>query len=245
MTEGGGSRKAGKSGRPKVVKKSEVGNPKSVQKDSYGEEENTSLPAGQAGEIEHPTSEIKEMEVHHHPDLHHAPKPWKEYLLEGLMIFLAVTMGFFAESIRENITDSSKENEYILSMIQDAKIDTAKIQMVLKLNSKRILALDSAASLCYYYDGTGSSDGEIYRQFGQAVYYPDFVYLTERTMSQLKNAGGMRLIRKKAAVDSIILYDDFSKKLLTQQEAYGTYLGGLEELLVKMLNYGYYFQTPG
>ncbi len=31
------------------------------------------------------------MEVHHHPDLHHKPKKWKEYFLEFLMIFLAVT----------------------------------------------------------------------------------------------------------------------------------------------------------
>ncbi|MFB9842968.1 hypothetical protein [Mucilaginibacter ginsenosidivorans] len=23
------------------------------------------------------------MEVHHHPQLEHKPKPWKEYLLEG------------------------------------------------------------------------------------------------------------------------------------------------------------------
>jgi hypothetical protein len=34
------------------------------------------------------------MEVHHHPDLHHEQKPWKEYILEFVMLFLAVTMGF-------------------------------------------------------------------------------------------------------------------------------------------------------
>ena len=38
--------------------------------------------------------ETENMEVHHHPDLHHKPKKWKEYFLEFLMIFLAVTMGF-------------------------------------------------------------------------------------------------------------------------------------------------------
>src|SRR6266481_6442096 len=65
----------------------------------------------------------QEMEVHHHPDLHHKEKPWKEYALEGLMIFLAVTMGFFAESLREHINDSGKEGEYITSMIRDAKTD--------------------------------------------------------------------------------------------------------------------------
>lgn len=43
------------------------------------------------------------MEVHHHPQLKHERKPWKKYFLEFLMIFLAVTMGFFAETIREKI----------------------------------------------------------------------------------------------------------------------------------------------
>ena len=50
------------------------------------------------------TSETEQpMEVHHHPDLHHEKKKWKEYFLEFLMIFLAVTLGFIAENIRESI----------------------------------------------------------------------------------------------------------------------------------------------
>ena len=43
------------------------------------------------------------MEVHHHP--HVAKKNFKEYFLEFIMIFLAVTLGFIAENIREKITD--------------------------------------------------------------------------------------------------------------------------------------------
>ncbi len=31
------------------------------------------------------------------------------------MIFLAVTLGFFAESLREHVSDNSKEKEYITS----------------------------------------------------------------------------------------------------------------------------------
>jgi hypothetical protein len=46
------------------------------------------------------------MEVHHHPQVER--KSFNEYILEGLMIFLAVTMGFFAENIRENISDNEK-----------------------------------------------------------------------------------------------------------------------------------------
>src|ERR1700686_4473183 len=63
--------------------------------------------------------EIENMEVHHHPDLHHKKKHWKEYFLEFLMIFLAVTMGFFAESYREHLGDRAKEKEFMKSMVSD------------------------------------------------------------------------------------------------------------------------------
>ena len=50
------------------------------------------------------------MEVHHHPHVDsdsHRKKGFKEYFLEFLMIFLAVTMGFFAENLRERIKDNN------------------------------------------------------------------------------------------------------------------------------------------
>ena len=59
------------------------------------------------------------MEVHHHP--HVEKKGFKEYILEGLMIFLAVSMGFIAENIREKIVDNEKEKEYIFSNTWDVK----------------------------------------------------------------------------------------------------------------------------
>ena len=57
------------------------------------------------------------MEVHHHP--HVEKKGFKEYFLEFLMIFLAVTLGFFAESFREHLVNKEKENHYIQSLISD------------------------------------------------------------------------------------------------------------------------------
>jgi hypothetical protein len=51
---------------------------------------------------DHPESETKNMDVAHHPQLEHKPKPFKEYLLEGFMIFIAVMMGFIAEKCQGN-----------------------------------------------------------------------------------------------------------------------------------------------
>jgi hypothetical protein len=71
------------------------------------------------------------MEVHHHPDLHHEKKRWKEYFLEFLMIFLAVTMGFFAENIRESFIESKKEGHLIALFKKDLTNDTAKLNQLI------------------------------------------------------------------------------------------------------------------
>ena len=65
------------------------------------------------------------MEVHHHP--HIEKKSFKEYLLEGLMIFLAVTMGFIAENIREHFVTKKHEKEYMVSLVRDLNNDITGI----------------------------------------------------------------------------------------------------------------------
>lgn len=50
------------------------------------------------------------MEIHHHPQVE--KKGFTEYLLERLMIFLAVTMGFFAETSGE-ISVNMEEQKYL------------------------------------------------------------------------------------------------------------------------------------
>lgn len=67
------------------------------------------------------------MEVHHHPQLDHGPKPIKEYLLEGFMIFIAVMMGFIAENIREGIDNNEQVGQLTAQLVQDMKTDTAKL----------------------------------------------------------------------------------------------------------------------
>src|SRR3984893_11819131 len=86
-----------------------------------------------------PHSEIKEpltthnsplttMEVHHHPEVE--KKGLKEYILEGLMIFLAVSMGFIAENIREHITEHKNAKILAESMLEDIKKDTASLHSI-------------------------------------------------------------------------------------------------------------------
>src|ERR1700753_835229 len=84
------------------------------------------------------------MEVHHHLELPHGEKKhFKEYMLEFLMIFLAVTMGFIAENIREHLSDSSKEREYITGMIKDLKVDTTNLNFIISKGNWQIKGIDT------------------------------------------------------------------------------------------------------
>src|ERR1700704_1737560 len=93
-------------------------------------------------QIIHPESEIDTMEVHHHPQVE--KKNFKEYFLEFLMIFLAVTMGFFAENIRERIVDNDKEIHYIKSIVEDLNKDKAETFTALSVQQVTINKMDSA-----------------------------------------------------------------------------------------------------
>ena len=52
------------------------------------------------------------MEVHHpHHPTH--KKKWSEYLVEFFMLFTAVTLGFFAENVREHQIEKHREISYL------------------------------------------------------------------------------------------------------------------------------------
>src|SRR6478736_4946325 len=85
------------------------------------------------------------MDVHHHPDMHHKPKPWKEYFLEFIMIFIAVTLGFFAESYREHLVSKGKEKEIITALYNDLKNDTANLNIIINRYMPEHVAWEDSA----------------------------------------------------------------------------------------------------
>ena len=50
------------------------------------------------------------------------------------MLFLAVTLGFFVENQREHFVENKREVEYVSSMIEDLKEDTAAFTRLVQIN---------------------------------------------------------------------------------------------------------------
>jgi hypothetical protein len=163
------------------------------------------------------------MEVHHHPDLKHKKKKFREYFLEFLMIFLAVSLGFIAENLREHISDGNKVREYMESMVQDLKEDTAKANRAIRGTTRQIHGLDTLEM--FLNPDVNASDSAVficYRQ-GEALYDEHTMNFSSRTITQLFSTGNMRLIKKQSIADSISAYYSAIKDVDAQKAYYVQY----------------------
>ena len=154
------------------------------------------------------------MDVHAHA---HTPrKKWTHYFWEFLMLFLAVTLGFFVENQREHYIEHQREKQFISSLFNDIRSDTANIARIISARTSKERMLDS---LSFMMNSPRPAD------FTKQVYpYAVIVGRTlpyrfvpnDGTMQQLKNSGALRLIRNRTVVDSIAKYDINVRNILGQ-----------------------------
>jgi hypothetical protein len=156
------------------------------------------------------------MEVHHHPEVE--KKGLKEYLLEGLMIFLAVMMGYFAESLRENLTDNEKEKQAIESLVKCLASDTTQLRSIIQSNNLLTQNLDSLI-LLKNSDLTNEKNKRKFYEHGSVGFFQDWYFKTnDAAMQQIKSSGMLRLIKKQNVIDRIFGYELKNKVTVAQQE---------------------------
>jgi hypothetical protein len=176
------------------------------------------------------------MEVHHHPDLHHKPKKWKEYFLEFLMIFLAVTLGFIAENIREHFTDRAKERQYISGFISNQKDDTANLRQVIEFDRHLIKGIDSMLMLSHVNMAIDSNRKSFYYIALHYFYGTVTFKSNDATLQQLKSTGDYRLIEKDHVADSLTKYDASIHSIYSQGAYYDTYFNEILSRLDDMID---------
>jgi len=144
--------------------------------------------------------------------VHNPKKKVKAYFFDFFMLFLAVTLGFFVNNLNENISERQREKQYITSLINDLIIDTVQIQEIHSTIESQIDGIDSILHIL---------ENKDQNNFINNLYYYSFKYLnsatfftsSDRTISQLKSAGGLRLIQKKGESDNIVQYYSSSENV--------------------------------
>ena len=100
------------------------------------------------------------MEVHAHT--HTARKKWTHYFWEFLMLFLAVTLGFFVENQREHYIEHQRAKIYAASMKANLQVDTSELKQIVYRGTYAANYLDSFLLLLSAYDIGKIPSGKLY-----------------------------------------------------------------------------------
>ena len=141
------------------------------------------------------------MEVHHHS--HTARKKWTHYFWEFLMLFLAVSLGFYAENTRETILHKKEVKTQLNSMLSDLQSDIILFDSVTIRNSHGAQLADSLVEMLHS-DITNTT--EIYFAARTVTANLGYYYTNSKSFDQLKAAGMLRYIKNKELLDSIGTY---------------------------------------
>ena len=123
------------------------------------------------------------------------------------MLFLAVFCGFLAENQREHMVEHQREKQYMQSMLEDLIQDTVKIRRISSINTTHINYIDTLLNTLLIPSAKDLATRKKLYDFMWVSMGGEMVVFTQRTLSQLKNAGGLRLVRKKEVADLISMHD--------------------------------------
>jgi len=141
------------------------------------------------------------MEVHHHS--HSSRKKWTHYFWEFLMLFLAVSLGFYAENTRETILHKKEVKTQLNSMLSDLQSDISLFDSVTTRNGHSAQMADSLIELLHS-DITNTT--EIYFAARTVTANVGYYYTNSKSFDQLKAAGLLRYVKNKKLLDSIGTY---------------------------------------
>jgi len=148
------------------------------------------------------------MEVHAHT---HTPrKKWTHYFWEFLMLFLAITLGFFVENKREHYIETQRVKEFARTLAFDIASDTLNMSYI----TNRInIQIKNTDSLAVYMKSHKPHEIRNIVLFTLTILdrYPAYRW-SRSTLEQIKNSGSLRYFGD-TMVRYISSYDALSRHM--------------------------------
>jgi hypothetical protein len=151
--------------------------------------------------------ETENMEVHKHP--HHVThkKKWTGYVLEFLMLFLAVFLGFIAENQREHFVEHQREKKFAKRLLSDLRADSLFFETRIQLLEKRQQTHEEFLKIMA--NPAGATDPAVHRGFVRILLLtPTSNDFTTATYNQMKTSGSLRYIYNDNLTTSLQQYYD-------------------------------------
>ena len=160
------------------------------------------------------------MEVHHHPHIPTHAKPWKEYLLEGLMIFVAVTLGYGAENVREHYVETKKALISAKNLYVDVINDSTGYANTIKSRDKQ----DTCFEIINAYYNNNELDKEVPSVYAAHSYMTRRILYQMNTLAldEVKSSGTLKFLESDELKAGIQRYANLAAGLkLREQREFG------------------------
>ena len=183
------------------------------------------------------------MEVHHHPHVSKHAKPWKEYLLEGLMIFIAVTLGYGAENIREHYVETKKALISAKNLYLDVTYDSIGYKNTKSRRGKQ----DSCFAVLNTFYNNNTLDKEIPAIYAAHGYIAlrNLYQMNTLALDEVKNSGALKFLESDELKAAIQRYASFGAGLkLREQREFGYIDRMLDPISTKNFEFNFYRTAP-
>lgn len=160
------------------------------------------------------------MEVHHS---HHKPKNWKEYITEFIMLFTAVTLGFFAENYREHTIINHRMEENYQALLQDLRQDSARIMELQTGNIIERKGMLTLLEALYQYQDKAASWDVVKQQIASIQKLPSYqtFFMNNTTFKNMQSSGMLSYVADKELRKELsFYYEVLFKKLLDNNALY-------------------------
>ena len=146
------------------------------------------------------------MEVHHHA---HKPKNWKEYITEFVMLFAAVTLGFFAENVREHQIIDHRIEQNKIAIYKDVQADSSEIARVLGVEDSCINTFNRLNNLLYLAKNNQISQAQLIDSIKvtpKLVALSTTLYVNNSSFKNMQSSGLLSYLEEGVLKDALATY---------------------------------------
>jgi hypothetical protein len=148
------------------------------------------------------------MEVHH---AHHPThkKKISEYLLEFVMLFFAVTLGFFAENLREHSIIEHRIEQNKVAILKDLEADAVTIDSILVTEQAALNTFDRFMNLLYLSKTKTINESQLMdsiKSFPDIIATTFTLYVNNSSFKNMQSSGLLSYVEQEELKTSLSYY---------------------------------------
>jgi hypothetical protein len=148
------------------------------------------------------------MEVHHpHHPTH--KKKWSEYIIEFVMLFAAVTLGFLAENLREHQIMNHRVEQNKIAILKDLQADSADISRVIAVEDSCIKRYNRINNYLYLAKTKKISQAQLIdsiKNTPQFIAYSTTLYMNNSSFKNMQSSGLLSYVEEGELKNTLASY---------------------------------------